>query len=184
MIVSSYVLYIVTIILSFSAAPANIPPGETPETEVEEDDFKYFQVQCGTFSTTVIIEQYDIIGHCAVYVSLTIVNPGPLSPTTEVFRNETINVSSRRVIISVGITGVNYIYTYSNYKIIILNCIFIQSVYISIRGITVINRFRMVVWNMLFSEDEYCVEFEIQSGDHANTQVINLDIVNATNDNL
>ena len=57
-----------------------------------------------------------------------------------------------------------------------------QSVYISIRGITVINRFRMVVWNMLFSEDEYCVE--IQSGDPANTQVINLDIINATNDNL
>ena len=34
---------------------------------------------------------------------------------------------------------------------------------------------------MLFSEDEYCVE--VQSGDPANTEVINLDIVNA-NDNL
>ena len=54
--------------------------------------------------------------------------------------------------------------------------------YISIRGITVINRFRMVVWSMLFSEDEYCVE--IQSGDSANVQVIDLNIVNATNDNL
>ena len=61
-------------------------------------------------------------------------------------------------------------------------CIFIQNVYISIRGITVINRFRMVVWSMLFEEDEYCVE--IQSRDSANTQVIDLDIVNATNDNL
>ena len=32
-----------------SSAPANIPPGEAPENEVEEDDFKYFQVKCGTF---------------------------------------------------------------------------------------------------------------------------------------
>ena len=106
---SKYVLYIVTIILSLSVAPANMYPGETLETEVEEDYFKYFQVQCGTFNTTIIIEQYDIIGHCAVYVSLTTVNPGPLSPTTEVFRNETINVNRRRVIISVGVAGVNYL---------------------------------------------------------------------------
>lgn len=66
-------------------------------------------MQCGTFSTTIIIEQYDIIGHCAVYVSLTIINPGPLSPTTEVFRNETVNVSRRRLIITAGTGRVNYI---------------------------------------------------------------------------
>jgi len=89
------------------AAPANIPPGETPETEVEEDDFKYFQVQCGEFTNTIIIEQVDIIGHCAIYASVTIINPGPVSPTTEVFRNETVNVIIRRLIISVGTRRVN-----------------------------------------------------------------------------
>ena len=74
---------------------------------MEEDDFKYFQVQCGTFTTKIIIEQYDIIGHCAVYVSITIVNPGPLSPTTEVSRNENMTVSRRRLVITVGYEGVN-----------------------------------------------------------------------------
>lgn len=59
-----------------------------------------------------------------------------------------------------------------------LHFILLQNVYISIRGITIINRFRMVVWSMLFSEDEYSVE--VQSGDPANTKVIDLDIVNAT----
>ena len=58
-----------------------------------------------------------------------------------------------------------------------------QNVYVSIRGITtILNRFRMVVWSMLFSEDEYSVE--VQSGDPANTEVIDLDIVNNTNENL
>lgn len=70
---------------------------------MEEDDFKYFQVQCGVFTSKIIIEQVDIIGHCAVYASITIINPGPLSPTTEVFRNETVNVIRRRLIITVGI---------------------------------------------------------------------------------
>jgi len=35
---------------------------------------------------------------------------------------------------------------------------------------------------MLFSEDEYSVE--VRSGDPANTEVIDLDIVNNTNENL
>ena len=104
--------------LHLSSAPANIPPGETPENEVEEDDFKYFQVQCGTFSRTIIIEQIDIIGYCAVYVSITIINPGPLNPTTEVFRNETINVSRRKLIITVGTGQVNYsLWLQNNYKL-------------------------------------------------------------------
>lgn len=39
----------------------------------------------------------------------------------------------------------------------------------------------MVVWSMLFSEDEYSVE--VQNGDPANTEVINLDIMDSS-DNL
>lgn len=54
-----------------------------------------------------------------------------------------------------------------------------QIVYISIRGITTfINRFQMVVWSMLFSQDEYPVE--VRNGDPANTKVIDLDVVNAS----
>ena len=52
--------------------------------------------------------------------------------------------------------------------------------YISIRGITIINRFRMVVWNMLFSEDEYCEE--VQNGGPADEVVIDLDILDANDD--
>ena len=83
------------------SAPAVIPPGETPETEVEEDDFKYFQVECGRFTDFVIIEQIDIVGHCAVYVSITVVNPGPINPTAVTYRNESANVNQRRIIVRV-----------------------------------------------------------------------------------
>jgi len=84
-----------------SLAPAIIPPGEAPETEVEEDDFKYFQVECGSFSDTIIIEQIDIVGRCAVYVSITEVNPGPINPTEVTLRDENPNVNRRRVIVRV-----------------------------------------------------------------------------------
>ena len=85
----------------FHLAPARIPPGVTPETECGEDDFRYFQVECAAFTDTVIVEQIDIVGHCAVYVSIEVVNPGPINPLTVTYRNEAVNVNRRRVTVRV-----------------------------------------------------------------------------------
>ena len=85
----------------YIAAPAILPPGSETDTECEEDDFRYFQIDCPVFSDTVIVEQIDIVGHCAIYVSTTIVNPGPLNFT---FRNETLNVNRRRITVRITST--------------------------------------------------------------------------------
>ena len=89
-------------------APAIVPPGNETETECEEDDFRYFQIECPAFSDTVIIEVIDIVGHCAVYVSTMIVNPGPLNPVAETVRNENANVNRRRVIIRISTSRVRH----------------------------------------------------------------------------
>jgi len=86
----------------YSIAPATLPPGNETDTECEEDDFRYFQIECPAFSDTVIVEQIDIVGHCAIYVSTTIANPGPLNSVTVTVRNENPNVNRRRVIIRIG----------------------------------------------------------------------------------
>jgi len=49
-----------------------------------------------------MVEEIDIVGHCAIYVSTAIVNPGPLNPATVTVRNENANVNRRRVIIRIG----------------------------------------------------------------------------------
>ena len=85
-------------------APAILPPGEETETECEEDDFRYFQINCPVFSTTIIVEQIDVVGHCAIYVSITRVNPGPLDSPTETIRDETLNVNRRRLTINIPAT--------------------------------------------------------------------------------
>jgi len=49
-------------------------------------------------------------------------------------------------------------------------------VYVSIRGITrLLNRFQMVVWSVLFAQDEYMVD--VDSGGPANILVIDLNII-------
>ena len=107
----------------YAIAPANLPPGNEAENECEEDDFRYFQIECPAFSGTVIVEQIDIVGHCAIYVSTTIVNPGPLDSANETHRDESIDVSRRRVIITISITRVrkiintqNIIYKYTTVR--------------------------------------------------------------------
>ena len=88
-------------------APANIPPGNDTDTDVDEDDFRYFQIQCPAFSDIVIVEQVDIVGHCAVYASTTVVNPGPTDPADVTEREENPSVNRRRVIITVGTNRVS-----------------------------------------------------------------------------
>ena len=97
----SFIIYLI--------APANIPPGNDTDTDVDEDDFKYFQIQCPAFSDVVIVEQVDIVGHCAVYASTTVVNPGPTNPVAVTVRDENPSANRRRVIIRISITRVSYV---------------------------------------------------------------------------
>lgn len=89
-------------------APANVPPGDPTDGECDEDDFRYFEVQCPAFTETVIIEQLDIIGICALYASVTIVNPSPVDPSQYTFRNETITVRRRTLFVKIDAKKVNY----------------------------------------------------------------------------
>ena len=54
-------------------------PGENTTTEVDEDQFRYFQTACAAFSVTVMIEQIDIVGTCSLYASASEQNPGKYS---------------------------------------------------------------------------------------------------------
>ena len=93
--------------LLYLVAPANVPPGKPTEGECDEDDFRYFEVTCPVFTETVIIEQLDIVGTCALYVSVEIVNPGPVDPTEFTFRNETITVRRRTLFVTVNVNKVD-----------------------------------------------------------------------------
>ena len=107
-----FIIYYVSYYFYHIAAPAILPPGSETDTECEEDDFRYFQIECPVFSATVIVEQIDIVGHCAIYISTTIVNPGPLNSAVDTVRNETLNVNRRRVTIRItSTTTVRLIHT-------------------------------------------------------------------------
>lgn len=55
----------------------------------------------------VIIEQLDLVGICALYASVTIVNPSPVDPTTVTYRNETFTVSRRTLIVKIDFKKVS-----------------------------------------------------------------------------
>ena len=57
-----------------------------------------------------IIEQLDIVGICALYVSVTIVNPSPVDPTEYTFRNETRIVRRKTLFVKIDAKKVNYLY--------------------------------------------------------------------------
>ena len=79
-----------------------MPPGTPTDGECDEDDFRYFVVTCPAFTETVIIEQLDMLGICALYASVEIVNPSPVDPTEVTFRNETITVSRRTLFVTIN----------------------------------------------------------------------------------
>ena len=83
--------------LSPSPAPAIVEPGDNTTSDIDEDEFRFFQSQCAAFSDTIMIEQIDLVGRCSLYASSSVQNPGPLDPHDVVVRNETHSGSSRFV---------------------------------------------------------------------------------------
>ena len=76
-----------------SKAPAIVDPGENTTTEVPEGGIRYFQVECDSFSNTVLVELYDNAGTSFLFCSATEQNPGPLTQDTIV--NNTIGITFR-----------------------------------------------------------------------------------------
>ena len=94
--------------LFYLTAPANVPPGTPTDGECDEDDFRHFEVECPVFTETVIIEQLDIAGVCALYVSVDVVNPTPVDPTDVTYRNENTSVGRRTLFVKVDAKKVNH----------------------------------------------------------------------------
>jgi len=69
-------------------APATISACSETETEVTQDDFKYFQLDCDRFTDKVVIELTVLSGQSAVYASTEIVNPSPVNYVGITLRNE------------------------------------------------------------------------------------------------
>ena len=83
-------------------APAIVEPGENTTTEIEEDEFRFFQSECAAFSVTIMIEQIDLVGTCSLYASASVQNPGPLDGDDVVVRNEDHSTHSRFVYLSLS----------------------------------------------------------------------------------
>ena len=83
-------------------APAIVEPGDNTTTEVEEDEFRFFQSECAAFSLTIMIEQIDLVGRSSLYASSTVQNPGPLSSPGSIVRNEDRSVRRRSVLLTLS----------------------------------------------------------------------------------
>ena len=58
------------------------------ESEVAEDNFRYFLVECSQFTENVIVELTETAGQCAIYASTEMVNPSPVNSPAVTYRNE------------------------------------------------------------------------------------------------
>ena len=58
------------------------------ESEVAEDNFRYFLVECSRFTENIIVELTETAGQCTIYASTEIVNPSPVNSPAVTYRNE------------------------------------------------------------------------------------------------
>ena len=87
----------------FSTAPAIVDPGDNTTTDIPEDGTRYFQVECDSFSNTVLVELHDNVGTSFLYCSATEKNPGPLTSNTTI--NDTLGITTRTCLVSLDNTG-------------------------------------------------------------------------------
>lgn len=86
----------------FSTAPAIVDPGDNTTTDIPEDGTRYFQVECDSFSNTVLVELHDNVGTSFLYCSATEKNPGPLTSNTTI--NDTLGITTRTCLVSLDNT--------------------------------------------------------------------------------
>ena len=86
----------------FYTAPAIVDPGDNTTTDIPEDGNRYFQVECDSFSDTVLVELHDNVGTSFLYCSATEKNPGPLTSNTTI--NDTLGITTRTCLVSLDNT--------------------------------------------------------------------------------
>ncbi|KAJ7336037.1 hypothetical protein OS493_013412 [Desmophyllum pertusum] len=112
---------------------ASISSCDDTITTVESDTFKYFRTQFSTVANNRIsVEVRDIEGISHLYASLTSTNPGPMDPASA--KNES-NISPRAI--SLSLSAANTI------------------VYVAVQGQEQSNKFKLSMWDALFSQDTY-----------------------------
>lgn len=99
--------------VSSYVAPATVYTGMETESEVAEDNFRYFLVECSQFSEHVIVELTEAAGQCAIYASTEIANPSPINSPAVTYRNEeqVLIGTTKEVIIPTNQKEVKYIAT-------------------------------------------------------------------------
>ena len=183
---------IITLFTS-TTAPAIVDPGDNTTTEVPEDGIRYFQVECDSFSNTVLVELFDNSGTSFLYCSAVEQNPGPLTSNTIV--NDTVGITRRTCVVSLADTNSNVsnwllkvviesVHTLNMVEVLILCdlqvsflscvcmlralcrvCVCVQVVYIGVQGVDDMNQFTVVVWDMLFTPaEEEIVVLEGETG--------------------
>ena len=81
------------------------------ESEVTEDNFRYFLVECSQFTEYIIVELTETAGHCGIYASTEIVNPSPVNSPVITYRNEeqALVGTTKKLIVPANHTRVRYI---------------------------------------------------------------------------
>jgi hypothetical protein len=104
---------------------AILTPGQSTVTSVDACDIKYFRPQCGSLTSSIIIDVEDISGSTNVYISTTNANPGPFS-----FAQRGLSTTASKSFTSTQ-SGT------------------IQPVYISVQGVSAANTFSLNVYSGL-----------------------------------
>ena len=76
---------------------------------MDEEGIRYFQIECVAFSSTVLVELYDIVGTNYLYYSSTEKNPG--SFTQDTVANDTVGITLRTCVVTLN-TSVGVFFTW------------------------------------------------------------------------
>ncbi len=84
---------------SIPLAAAIVGTCERTSTLVPQDSLQYYQAECSSFTSSVLVELTDLSGASFLYCSTATTNPGPLTSNT--VRDERTGVSRRQCQLSI-----------------------------------------------------------------------------------
>ena len=79
---------------------AIVRPCESTASDVPEDILQYYQAECSSFLSSVLVELIDTQGTSFLYCSTTAANPGPL--TQDTISDESTGVARRQCVLNLS----------------------------------------------------------------------------------
>ena len=79
-------------------------PGDDISGMVYGDDIIHYCSKCPAFSRNVTVYVKDVDGKCHLYASGKAMNPGPLTNSSQLYRNESMDSDSRSLTVTVDDT--------------------------------------------------------------------------------